>query len=44
MELPSKMSTKMVRFEQSDLAGFLLQKLKRGLWAAVSNAACNLQM
>ncbi|CAE7417777.1 mggB [Symbiodinium natans] len=31
MELPSKMSTKMVRFEQSDLAGFLLQKLKRGL-------------
>jgi len=30
-ELPSKMSTKMVRFEQSDLAGFLLEKLKRGL-------------
>lgn len=31
MALPSKMSTKQVRFEQSDLAGFLLEKLKRGM-------------
>ena len=30
MALPSKMSTKQVRFEQSDLAAFLLEKLKRG--------------
>ena len=33
MELPSKMSTKQVRFEQSDLAAFLLEKLKRGILA-----------
>jgi len=31
MELPNKMSTKQVRFEQSDLAAFLLEKLKRGM-------------
>jgi len=31
MALPSKMSTKQVRFEQSDLAAFLLEKLKRGM-------------
>lgn len=33
MELPNKMSTKQVRFEQSDLAAFLLEKLKRGILA-----------
>ena len=36
MELPNKMSTKQVRFEQSDLAAFLLEKLKRGILVAAS--------
>ena len=39
MELPSKMSTKQVRFEQSDLAAFLLEKLKRGILATMETFA-----